>query len=162
MCGVVCFRLVLKDSKFKNGVLDPIPSVEAATCLFVKVGSLDRVLLLGRWTAIKTAKNFLNSGLAMLADIQISTSLLRPFHLTYFNFLSSNHTLEPAQKSRSGGRGNNPKKAKKGRKLAKKAKNEQEQTLMRLKEICRTLFVSLKCLRPSLPRLGGDLGSTGE
>ena len=97
-----------------------------ATCLFIKVGSLDRVLLMGRWTAIKTAKIYLNSGLAMLADIQIPTRLLRPFHLTYFNFLSSDHTLELALKSRSGGRGSEPKKAKMAKKLAKKARKSNK------------------------------------
>ena len=45
-----------------------------ATSYFVKVGSLDRVLLLGCWTAIKIAKIYLNSGLAMLADIKNPTS----------------------------------------------------------------------------------------
>jgi hypothetical protein len=88
-----------------------------ATSFFVKVGSLDRVLLLGRWTAVKTAKIYLNSGLAMLADIKISTSLLRPFHLVFSNFLLSHQTLEPAlNQSRTGGRGKVTKKAKKASK----------------------------------------------
>ena len=94
-----------------------------ATSLFVKVGSLDRVLLVGRWTALKTAKIYLNSGLAMLTDIQIPFRLLRPFHSIYFNFLTSVHTLEPAQWSRTGGRGSNKKMAKKAMKsVSKKAK----------------------------------------
>lgn len=50
-----------------------------ATVFFTKCGSLDRVLLLGRWTAAKTARIYLNSGLAMLADLKISNVLLRPF-----------------------------------------------------------------------------------
>ena len=54
-----------------------------ATSFFVKVGSLDRVLLLGRWTALKTAKIYLNSGLAMLAELKIAPHLLRPFHLVF-------------------------------------------------------------------------------
>ena len=47
--------------------------------LFTKCGSLDRVLVVGRWTAVKTAKNCPNSGLAMLADLQIPHKLLAPF-----------------------------------------------------------------------------------
>ena len=97
-----------------------------ATSLFVKVGSLDRVLLLGRWTAVKTAKIYLNSGLAMLTDLEVPFRLLRPFHTIYFNFLPSVHTLEPAQWSRTGGRGNagvSGKMAKKAMKaFSKKAK----------------------------------------
>ena len=91
-----------------------------ATSLFVKVGSLDRVLLTGRWTAVKTAKIYLNSGLAMLADIQIPLRLLKPFHLIYFNFLSSDHTLEPALKSRAGGRGKKSKRPRRPPKLSER------------------------------------------
>ena len=97
-----------------------------ATSLFVKVGSLDRVLLTGRWTAVKTAKIYLNSGPAMLADIQIPSRLLKPFHLIYVNFLSSNHTLEPALESRSRGRGKKPKKAKKALKTIRKRIKKQQ------------------------------------
>ena len=76
-----------------------------ATHLFVKCGSLDRVLLAGRWTAIKTAKVYLNSGLAMLTEIQIPKTLLRPFHPLYTRFCSQ-PSLEHARcPSRTGGRG---------------------------------------------------------
>ena len=78
-----------------------------ATSLFVKIGSLDKVLLLGRWTAVKTAKIYLNSGLAMLADLKISPQLLHPFHLVYQNYLQGAPQLEHTllKESRSGGRG---------------------------------------------------------
>ena len=78
-----------------------------ATHYFVKFGSLDRVLLLGRWTAIKTAKVYLNSGLAMLADIQIPPKLLRPFHTVFHNWPVHQPSLEPTRLKtrRSGGRG---------------------------------------------------------
>ena len=91
-----------------------------ATSYFVKVGSLDRVLILGRWTAVKTAKIYLNSGLAMLADLKIQPQLLRPFHQIFKHFLSSHHTLEPALKSRTGGRGGMNSKAKLAMKKTKK------------------------------------------
>ena len=101
-----------------------------ATSLFVKVGSLDRVLILGRWTAVKTAKIYLNSGLAMLADIQVSKNTLRPFHLVFTNFMSSVQTLEPAllQKSRTGGRGKNTKSARNPCKKAKIASTAVKKT----------------------------------
>ena len=76
-----------------------------ATHYFVKFGSLDRVLLLGRWTALKTAKVYLNSGLAMLSDLQIPIRLLRPFHTVFSNWIQP--SLEPTRfkPSRTGGRG---------------------------------------------------------
>ena len=85
-----------------------------ATHYFVKFGSLDRVLLLGRWTALKTAKVYLNSGLAMLSEIQIPHKLLKPFHLVFTNWISRKPSLEPARKDtyRAGGRGNKHKRVK--------------------------------------------------
>ena len=79
-----------------------------ATSLFVKTGNLDRVILAGRWTALKTARIYLNSGLAMLADLTIPSQLLKPFHLVFHNFLKTQPKLEPAipqRKGRAGGRG---------------------------------------------------------
>ena len=77
-----------------------------ATHLFVQLGSFDRILILGRWTALKSAKIYLNSGLAMLAELQISPQLLKPFHTVFANFFRSTPKLEPARKSsRTGARG---------------------------------------------------------
>lgn len=77
-----------------------------ATHPFVHRGILDQVLLLGRWTALKTAKICLNSGLAMLADLQIPLKLLKPFHLVFDNSISLPLQLEPTlQKRRTGGHG---------------------------------------------------------
>ena len=78
-----------------------------ATHLFVKCGSLDRVLLAGRWTAIKTAKVYLNSGLAMLTELQIPKTLLSPFHSVYKKILTqpSLEQARPDRPSRTGGRG---------------------------------------------------------
>ena len=72
---------------------------------FVKLGSLDRILIMGRWSAVKTAKIYINSGLALLADLQIDQRLLKPFHTVFLNYQNSTPQLEPAQKGRSGGRG---------------------------------------------------------
>ena len=113
-----------------------------ATALFLKTQSLDTVLLAGRWTAVKTAKIYLNSGLAMLADITIPPRLLTPFHLTFTNFLKSQPKLEHARKSsRAGGRGKTAKKPKK---------------FARGEGFCG--FPFSKCLRPRFSRLGGPLG----
>ena len=77
-----------------------------ATFLFTKCGSLDRVLLSGRWTAVKTAKIYLNSGLAMLSDIQIPRKLLHPFHSIFTKWQISLPSLEHSPSSRrAGGRG---------------------------------------------------------
>ena len=111
-----------------------------ATSLFVKVGSLDRVLLLGRWTAVKTAKVYLNSGLAMLADIQVPIHLLRPFHRIFSHYVSSVKTLEPAQKSRTGGRGKTKKQAKKASKSVKKTCKMREP-----RGGCQVSFFSCPC-----------------
>lgn len=86
-----------------------------ATHLFIKCGSLDRVLLAGRWTAIKTAKIYLNSGLAKLADIQIPKQLLSPSHPLFHQY-TSQPTLEQAlSESRTGGRGKKREVSKNGR-----------------------------------------------
>ena len=76
-----------------------------ATNLFVKTGSLDRVLMTGRWTALKTAKIYINSGLAMLSELEIPKKLLTPFH-NIFHSWNSKPSLElTLVKSRAGGRG---------------------------------------------------------
>ena len=74
-----------------------------ATFFFTKHGSLDRILLQGRWTAIRTARVYINSGLAMMADMQIPQRKLTPFLSVFHSF--SWPPLEPALKSRTGGRG---------------------------------------------------------
>ena len=75
-----------------------------AAFFFLKHGSLDRILIQGRWTAVKTAKVYLNSGLAMLADLQIPSHKLRPYLTVYTNSFKT-PSLEPVLKNRAGGRG---------------------------------------------------------
>ena len=85
-----------------------------AAALFVKTQSLDHVLLVGRWTAVKTAKIYLNAGLAMLADLKIPLRNISHFHLVFANYQKVPPKLEPAlEKSRSGGRGKKPMKVRK-------------------------------------------------
>ena len=79
-----------------------------ATFFFLKHGSLDRILIQGRWTAVKTARVYINSGLAMIADLQIPLRQLTPFLTVYSNSLKQ-PSLEPVLKNRAGGRGKSQK-----------------------------------------------------
>jgi site-specific recombinase XerD len=76
-----------------------------ATHLFVKGGSLDKVIIAGRWTALKTARIYMNSGLAMLTEIQIPKTLLTPFHRIFDKWNSEPSLEQVLSKNRSGGRG---------------------------------------------------------
>eukprot|EP00438_Fugacium_kawagutii_P010455 Skav232993 [mRNA] locus=scaffold387:64192:70081:+ [translate_table: standard] len=75
----------------------------AATFFFTKLGSLDKVLVMGRWTAAKTARIYINSGLAMLAELKISQKLLRPYITVYQNSPAKMPQLEPSPKGRRAG-----------------------------------------------------------
>jgi hypothetical protein len=50
-----------------------------ATHWFQHHGSFDKLLVQGRWAAAKTAKIYVNEGLALLAEISIPVSTLKPF-----------------------------------------------------------------------------------
>ena len=88
-----------------------------ATFWFSKHGSLDRLLIQGRWTAVKTAKIYINSGLATLAEMALPIAKLRGFTGIYQRSLqqvlpSLEHT---SSKTRStGGRGKGCKRGKMG------------------------------------------------
>lgn len=56
-----------------------------ATFWFSQHGSLDRILLQGRWMAARTARTYLNEGLATLAEMNIPPKNLKPFHTVYTN-----------------------------------------------------------------------------
>ena len=60
-----------------------------ATFWFGQHGSLDRILLQGRWMAACTARTYLNEGLATLAEMNIPPKNLKPFHTVYVNALKS-------------------------------------------------------------------------
>ena len=96
-----------------------------ATWWFTRHHSLDQILLQGRWQAPRTARIYLNEGLAVLAEMQLPRTLpsLSPF-LFIFHRYHTTHllTLEPPRKSRgrTGGRGKGPKKAMKAMKKAGK------------------------------------------
>ena len=62
-----------------------------ATFFFQHHGSFDKLLLQGRWAAAKTARIYLNEGLAQLSEMQVPNSRLR----TYASFYLQNPILEP-------------------------------------------------------------------
>ena len=87
-----------------------------ATWWFNRHHSLDQILLQGRWQAPKTARIYINDGLAVLAELQLPSTLptLAPFLTIFRRFCTtpSFKTLEPPclKHGRSGGRGKKPKK----------------------------------------------------
>ena len=100
-----------------------------ATWWFSRHGSLDRILIMGRWAAPKTARIYLNDGLAVLAELKLPPTDPRLAHfVAVFNSHQSKPhfaTLEPpSSNGRTGGRGKaskfskktKPKKASKQRK----------------------------------------------
>ena len=56
-----------------------------ATFWFARHGSLDRILIQGRWMAARTARTYLNEGLAVLTEINIPSQQLKAFHTVYTN-----------------------------------------------------------------------------
>ena len=90
-----------------------------ATWWFGKHQSLDAILIQGRWQAAKTARLYINEGLAILAELQLTPKdpRLKPFISMFRSHLLTPTfaTLEPPPKvGRKGGRG-------KGRSLSRSA-----------------------------------------
>ena len=54
-----------------------------ATYWFGKRGSLDRVVVLGRWQAQRTARIYINEGMASIAEMTLPKTALKPY-LTFF------------------------------------------------------------------------------
>ena len=77
-----------------------------ATFFFQHHGSFDRLLVQGRWGAAKTARIYLNDGLAQLSEISVPNSQLR----SYLSLYQKHPILEPGPRKapRSGGRGGKP------------------------------------------------------
>ena len=74
-----------------------------ATFFFQHHGSFDRLLIQGRWGAAKTARIYLNDGLAQLSEISVPTSKLK----SYLSLYHKHPMLEPGPRKapRPGGRG---------------------------------------------------------
>ena len=90
-----------------------------ATSYFAKHASLDRLLIAGRWQSSKTARVYINEGLAILAEFQLRTNAqAKAFRRQYEKSKSLElQTLEHAPKGRAGGSGS--KKRKHGKKPRK-------------------------------------------
>lgn len=89
-----------------------------ATFWFSKRQSLDRILIQGRWHTQKSARVYLNEGLAILAQMQIpvASKFIRPYFNIHAQQAAHPHfqTLEPLTKvRRSGASGKKPKSGKK-------------------------------------------------
>ena len=93
-----------------------------ATFYFNKHGQLDRLLVQGRWQSSKTARLYLNSGLAILAENQLQ--LVAHAKVFHQQFLRSRKLplpkLEHAHKGRAGGSGSKNSKSKTRRNKVKK------------------------------------------
>ena len=98
-----------------------------ATWWFSKHQNLDRILVQGRWAALRTARIYLNEGLAMLARTHIDFS--HPRIRSFFNIYHQNvqhlkvSTLEPSatRADRAGGRGKKVSKGKSAKSVKKTA-----------------------------------------
>ena len=72
-----------------------------ATFYFLKHGSLDRILVQGRWTAVKTARVYINSGLAMLTSFKFLFPICVHFS-PCTKTLSKIHRLSPFWRTERG------------------------------------------------------------
>lgn len=68
-----------------------------ATFFFTKHGSMDRLMIQGRWVAQKTARIYINSGLATLAELKLPKKRLNPFINVYHQ--SQHHALPPLERT---------------------------------------------------------------
>ena len=58
-----------------------------ATYWFSQHGNLDKIIVLGRWQAQRTARIYINEGLAAIAEMALPRAKLKPF-LTIFKSMS--------------------------------------------------------------------------
>eukprot|EP00438_Fugacium_kawagutii_P020791 Skav229460 [mRNA] locus=scaffold577:137175:137816:- [translate_table: standard] len=86
-----------------------------ATEMFKKQGSFDKLLVLGRWQSARTARIYVNEGLAVLAELNLPwTPFSRNLRTQYLRSLTHPlPNLEPGQVKHAQKRGNRKKKANK-------------------------------------------------
>ena len=117
-----------------------------ATFWFTKHGSLDTILVQGRWQTPKTARIYLNEGLSVLAELAIPPTDPRiSAYLAVFNSHKARPTftnLEPLPQGRStGGRGRSSKfSTKKPKKASKRSKPKGKLAPLRFFLFKRRLF----------------------
>ena len=74
-----------------------------ATFWFSRRGNLDKLMIAGRWQAVKTARVYINEGLAVLAELHLPKHKLRPFTQVFHSGIRLQHLS--ANKRKTGGRG---------------------------------------------------------
>ena len=62
-----------------------------ATFWFSRHGSLDKLMIAGRWQAVKTARVYINEGLAVLAELHLPKAKLRPFTQVFHSGIRPQH-----------------------------------------------------------------------
>ena len=62
-----------------------------ATFWFSKHGSLDKLMIAGRWQAVRTARVYINEGLAVLAELSLPRSKLKPFTTVFHSGVRPQH-----------------------------------------------------------------------
>ena len=108
-----------------------------ATFQFRQEGSFDRLMVHGRWQALRTTRLYINEGMSILAELAIPwTTYSRTLRSQYLSSLQKPlPMLEPLPKGRSGGVGRRIKKtSKKTEKQSKKAEQQSKQPLGRGKK----------------------------
>ena len=62
-----------------------------ATFWFSRHGNLDKLMIAGRWQAIKTARVYINEGLAVLAELHLPRNKLKPFTHVFHSGVRPQH-----------------------------------------------------------------------
>ena len=98
-----------------------------ATFQFRQEGSFDRLMVHGRWQALRTTRLYINEGMSILAEIAVPwTGLSRTLRSQYLSSLKKPlPMLEPLPKGRAGGV---------GRRIKKKAEKQPKKPLGRGKQ----------------------------
>ena len=73
-----------------------------ATWWFTKHGSFDKLMVAGRWQAAKTARIYLNHGMAVLADMRLPQKSLLPFVRVFHNQAAPPHLSSRARRRKRG------------------------------------------------------------
>ena len=107
------FNDTLKAVGFETHDFRPYSLRRGGDYWFKKWGTLDRLLLYGRWQNAKTARAYVNDGLSVLATMQLKWSPSnRQFRQIFLNSRKNPlPMLEPARTSRTGGGGGKKKKS---------------------------------------------------
>ena len=62
-----------------------------ATFWFSRHLNLDKLIIAGRWQAVKTARVYINEGLAVLAELHLSRMKLKPFTQVFHSGVRPQH-----------------------------------------------------------------------